>query len=654
MNLPALFSRLPSVKSLTGLGTNVPAALQKPVGANGSVQLVDLKGSAQLKNRIDSWPLTGQLYAIGDSQTYGTNSQAVDSAGTPITAANRIFQPYRWVDILASSEGRTLVVNNIGRPGQKISDQGGFAEQTVWHGFGLVPTQWTGVLTMMLGYNNLGATPMAGNFFQVMERASKAFVARAIIEDYAGIGVSGMGSTGLPQDGFTTTGANLPIGNPAGESNLRTAFYYGNSNGPNLSCVLAAGQYVQFTANDKQALGLFLRSSNIGGNYVVTVNGEEVAAGSTAYVNVGGGDPTGHQYPLVEWLENLPASAVIRLAVTSGSVIWQAYGSIPATGSVASGRLVIIAGPTGNQANSRADIMLQEIGHRVRAAAQRYEAYGVMLADPYTGWNSAAYDQVGDESHFTEAGNKHVAAAFARAGTSRRPVLTAPVSESTFVQMLDHVNFANMDPATWGVNLTTNGGQLSTPNSVIGVRCGPSQNSTIIANEASAGGTSCLVRPTHVMPLRAGNYIDWTLPFRVSLTLVPQNQTATGIGYINFASFYNNNVFGPLSRKGFGLKIANNALQAQLFGTALTNSPNLEILIQDIAYQIIIQHLGGGNYEFSVNGRKRWVSSVGPTGNGAANSNGLEISATNGATTNYFIFTVVNLRVFHTPITTRY
>ena len=128
------------------------------------------------------------------------------------------------------------------------------------------------------------------------------------------------------------------------------------------------------------------------------------------------------------------------------------------------------------------------------------------------------------------------------------------------------------------------------------VRCGPTANSTIIVNEASAGGTSSLIRPTHVMPVRLGTFIDWTLPFRVSLTIIPANQTATGVGYLNFASLYNNNVFGPLVRKGFGLKLANNLLQAQLFGTSLTTSPTIETLFPDGAYQIVIEHLGGGTH----------------------------------------------------------
>ena len=636
------------------LGTGVATALAKPTGSNGAVQILDILGLNQSNQRVDSLPLTGNLYAIGDSQTWGANSQAVDSSGAFITAGNRIFEQYRWVTLLSAAEGRSLAVINIGRPGQKISDQGGFAELTVWHGFGLVPKSWTGVMTMMLGYNNLGATPMAGAFFQIMERSYKSYIARALIEDYAGIGITGMGATGVPQDGFFTTGSAALIGVPAGESNLRNAFYYGNPNGDTQSCVLTTGQYVEFTATSKRAVGLFLRSANIGGNYAVIVNGVEVATGSTTYVNVGGGDAAGHQFPLVEWLEYLPASATIRLTVTSGSVIWQAYGSIPVTGSIATNRRIIMAGPTGNQANARPDALLQEVNHRARAATQRYESYGVMLADTYSGWDSAKNDQVGDESHFTVAGNQQVAAAFARAGRSRQAVIPAPISESKLITLLDHINFVNLDPATWGVNSALNGAQLGTPNSVIQPRCGPTVNSTIIVNESSAGGTSSLIRPTHVLPVRIGIYLDWALPFRVSLTIVPNVQTPTGIGYINFASLYNNNVFGPLTRKGFGLKIANNLLQGQLFGTALTTSPTLETVLLDGAYQVVIEHIGGGNYEFSVNGVKKWSSNAGPIGLGFANCNGVEIAATNGATTNYFSFTVNNLRVMHTPITARY
>lgn len=641
------------------LGSGVATALAKPVGTAGSVQLYGdpvaaAPGVFPVNSSEIQWPLTGQLYALGDSQTWGANAQAVDMSGAPITAASRIFEPYRWTTLFAAAEGRSLTVNNLGRPGQKISDPPGFAEPSVWHGWGLVPQAWTGVTTMMLGYNNLAATPLDGYFFSVMERAYSAFVARALVENYAGIGVTGIGATGATQDAFSTTGTGAAIAVPAGESNQRTAFYYGSPNGATLTVVLTTGQYVQFTATDKKAIGLFLRSSPTGGGYSVTVNGTEVIIGSSVYNNVGGGDQAQWQYPLVEWLENLPASAVIRLTATSGNVIWQAYGSIPKTGSIAQSRRIVLAGPTGNQANSRSDAMLQELNHRARTVAQKYDSYGVFLADTYSNWDSLKNDQVGDESHFTVAGNQRVAEAFSRAGRSRRAVTAAPVSEATFTTWLDHVNFANLDPATWGVNLTQNGGQLGTPNSVIQVRCGPAANSTIIVNESSAGGTSSMVRPTHVMPVRIGSYIDWSLPFRASFTLIPANQTATGVGYINFATLYNNSVFGPLVRKGFGLKLTNNILQAQLFGTALTTSPTLETVNPDVAYQIVIEHIGGGNYEFSLNGSKRWTSNAGPTGLGFQNCNGVEISGTNGASTNYYLYTVNNLRVMHTPITTRY
>ena len=484
--------------------------------------------------------------------------------------------------------------------------------------------------------------------------AYSAFIARALVEDYAGIGTTGMGATGGIQDGFATTGTGAAIAVPAGDANRRTAFYHGNPNGSNLTVVLTTGQYVQFTAAEKKAMGLFLRSSPTGGGYAVTINGNEVATGSTVYNNVGGGDQAEWQYPLVEWLENLPSSAVIRLTATSGSVIWQAYGSIPKTGSIAASRRIVIAGPTGNQANSRNDMMLQEMHHRARAAADRYQHYGVMLADTYSNWNRMTDDQVGDESHFTAAGNRRVADAFNRAGRARCAVVAAPVSEATLASLLDHTTFLDMNPAVWGVKLTENGGVLSTPNSGILVRCGPSSASKIIVNEASAGGVGAMVRPTHVLPLRNGQFIDWNLPFRVSLTLLPANQTATGIGYVNFAIPYNNAILGPLGQKGFALKLSNNVLQAQLYGASLTTSPTLATLIQGVSYQIIIEHTGSGNYKFKVNGEEKWISNAGPTGNGYVNSNGIEIAGTNGATTDYFLFGIYNIRVMHTPITTRY
>lgn len=89
MNLPALFSRLPGLKSITGLGAGVAAALGKATGSNGSVQLA---GDPQYPIKLVPPDMTGLVAEVG-ALGYKNGRLAVADNVTP---GGNLVSPTRY------------------------------------------------------------------------------------------------------------------------------------------------------------------------------------------------------------------------------------------------------------------------------------------------------------------------------------------------------------------------------------------------------------------------------------------------------------------------------------------------------------------------------------------------------------------------------
>jgi hypothetical protein len=595
-----------------------------------------------------NWPTSGNLYGQGDSQTYGTNAAV---------AGGRLPEAERWPNVLATTDGRNLTVTNLGRPGEKISAQGGGTTQNIWNSFGSIPWDWTGVGASMLGYNNSSTETTTPAYYGNMESAFEAFLARWLVDDYAGLGTSGWGHTGSAGGtlhGFVTTGSSGDAGVTAGESAARNPFYYGDANGALKRVHLASGQYVEFTLADCRAAGLFLYSRPGGGGYTVTVNGQVWKTGTTAYTGVGGNDPADHWYPRVAWLEGLPASAVIRLTATSSTVTWLAYGWVPLTGARTDSKTILLAGPTGNQANGRGDRMLTELNYRAQAAVAKFRSYPVYYADPWTAWERGKFDEPSDISHFNGLGAAHVAKAFGRAGRlGRSIVLDQPVTMRRVAEYLDNFQAVELAPTLWH-STVTNGGLLTgsgTLNAFIAARCSNTASSTVLGRHNGTGTMKTLIRPSDRHAERDTAFIDWSLPFRVSFTMSCESQTANGSGYLYFGRPYNNTTISALSAKGLGIKLENNLLKGQVHdGTTLTTSSTLYTIATNKLIAVAIESDGNGTVRYYVNGSKVWTTTAGPTGSGGALSTSIEIAGDNGGAAAYYIWSIYRLNIAHLPI----
>jgi hypothetical protein len=621
--------------------------------SGGTIPLIHIpEGPSKVDATFDmpQWPATGDLYALGDSQTWGTNS-----SGAPYTATGRLTEANRWPNMVATDFGRTLTVTNLGRPAQKISDAGGGTSETIWNAWGNVPADWSGVVAMMLGYNNSDADTLAPKFFARLQSAFEAFIARGLIEDFGGVGTSGWGSTGSTGGtlhSFSTTGTQISTAVTAGQSQNRNPFYYGNPDGAKLRIGLTSGQFVQFTSPASRGLGLFLYSSETGGDYTVTVNGVTRATGSTLYVPVGGNDPATSQYPVVVWLEDIPANAVIRLTSASGTVVWQAYGWSAASIS----RVVALAGPTGNQANNRTDYMLSTLNWCAQQAVSKFERWPVYHADPWTGWRREIMDELGnrgwsaDISHLTVEGNRHVANAFSQAAKSGRArIISQQLSVLEVARLLDNVCDINMDPALWAATVA-NGATLSGGsawNAQIGLRCSNTAGSSVVARNNSTGAMNSFVA--------AGlgslsNFVNWDRPMRIFAALNVTNHTSTGVGYLQFGRDRSLTTIADLAHKGVGWRIANNQIIAQVHnGTDLAESGVLGTINTTDLWSLAIETAPGGQVGFWVNNNLAWSTTAGPQGLSNNLHTGIHAAATNGDNAAFYIINIDRIRVVHLP-----
>ncbi len=392
------------------LNANLQALSGDEVGSASLAGIDGARKSAGINPRF--LQQVGTIYAFGDSQTYGSNhATSVDYTD----GVDRLLPAYRWVNMLGARDQRSLTVTNYAVGSSKLSwNPSGsnyyefFSQFNAW---GQMSYDWEGVVAMMCGWNNTSSSTTDDAFHAVMRRSYEALIARAIIDDYGGISINGWTREGtsftLPS--WSTTGANNQYSYAtAGDRRKVMPFYFGDASAVRYRVDLETTEYVQFTLTGKRAVALFYETSSDGGPVAVQVNGVQVWSGTSLYAG-------SEQYPQVVWLDNLPATAVIKFVGALGAsehCYWVGAGWMDANTSRAKERSIIFGTTVANTANSRALAMLQRLAKQAEAAAATFADYPVYFADVFNAWVNSTDQEPQDVSHLTPVGNEHVYSAF--------------------------------------------------------------------------------------------------------------------------------------------------------------------------------------------------------------------------------------------------
>lgn len=362
-------------------------------------------------------PVTGH----GDSQMYGYNN-----ADKPYVDGTRLKPEYRFFDQFAASLGATMPATNFGVGGVRISYNLGApssgSTKSHFNKMGyLTSASWVGTAIFMCGFNNIGSSFNAQQqtqaFHDTLHRAHEAMIARALIDDYAGIGATGIGSGGAAiSDNWSTSGvaADQTMATMGGFDNREvSAFYYGSPSGDRKRLNLAGGKFIRFRATNKRAVGLFFETDRAGGSFSVQVNGCLVGQFSLAA-------DTGQDewFPFVVWIEGLPAVADIQIIGQNSAapVYWLAYGWTLQDSAVGKLRRIIYGSTSGNTFSTRP---LDVIGRMASCAEAAVGAFGrcgypVTFAAPYMTWDQSTDSEPDDPAHITDLGNYKICQAFQR------------------------------------------------------------------------------------------------------------------------------------------------------------------------------------------------------------------------------------------------
>lgn len=353
------------------------------------------------------FPKTGNLYGFGDSQTAGGNSH-----GPPYSDGTFLFPQYRWLNMLSVTDDRALTVNNFAQGSTKLSWIDDFVLlQSEFNKLGNLDRDWSGITVAMNNWNNLPDTATDW-FFNIIQKANEAWIAKTLLDDYAGISVNGWASDhgSNPVNGafgWVTNGVdNSQSGLTQGIRNI-FPFYYGETSTTRYRTQLSNGQTAKFTLANKQAIALFYETSTTGNFFDVYVNGDRVATGDNIY--------TGNQgsFPGVVWIENPPANAevMIQSATGSGTIMFLAFGWVNKNSTILKNKKVIYGSTSGNTLNTSNNIQYKA-GKAAERAAGTFSDYPVYFANAFNQWYQPTDSDPLDPAHLTPVANQHVAKGF--------------------------------------------------------------------------------------------------------------------------------------------------------------------------------------------------------------------------------------------------
>ncbi|MDD2728161.1 SGNH/GDSL hydrolase family protein [Malikia sp.] len=367
--------------------------------------------------------ISSALYSIGDSQTRGSNA----ATGVYYTdGVGRLLPQYRWPHIVADLLDNAMTVSNFAIGGQRLGwNASGGAQWSIFNQMGnLGPYAGAAeapyVICVMGGWNSVNPYSTTEEFYKIVRRSHEANIARLLVDHWGGIshlgwadpilGGKGVGST----PGFVTTaGLSESIQDTVATDKMSfNPFYYGDTTGGRWVTRLTNGQYSQITLSNQRSCAVFLETDpSLQGIATITVNGATVATVNCYWTSAFNDD----RWPMVVWIENLPASANIRVTCETGgtkSVRLLAFGWAGKDSGVARRRTIIYGSTVANSANQHDPTVLYTCAKQAEAAAGMFSEYGVFFANPFNNWIEAEDQEPQDISHLTPAGNIRVAKAF--------------------------------------------------------------------------------------------------------------------------------------------------------------------------------------------------------------------------------------------------
>lgn len=367
--------------------------------------------------------IDSSLYAFGDSQTHGSNA----ATGVYYTdGAGRLLPQYRWPNIVADLNDNAMLVSNFAIGGQRLGwNASNGAQWSIFNQMGNLGPYSGGAVTpytiaVMGGWNSVNPYSTTEEFYKIVRRSHEANIARLLVDHWGGISHLGWADPTLGGQGFgstpgfiTTAGSSESIQETVTSDKMSfNPFYYGDTSGGRWVTRLTNGQYSQITLSNQRACAVFLETDPaLQGIATISVNGTAVATVNCYWTSAFNDD----RWPVVVWLENLPASASIRVTCETGgtkSVRLLAFGWIGKDSGVAMARTILYVSTVANSANQHYPAVLYKCAMQARAAVGMFSDYGVNFANPFNHWVEAEDQDPQDISHLTPIGNIRVAKAF--------------------------------------------------------------------------------------------------------------------------------------------------------------------------------------------------------------------------------------------------
>jgi hypothetical protein len=368
-----------------------------------------VNGSASIKNAsIDvaylTAPLsaTGNYWSFGDSQTAGANA-----AVTNYTSSGAILSQYRYPNLISAS--LSLNLTNLGKGGSSHSYNTGseILRQTPINRFGAnVSANWTGLATLMIGYNNINLFSQMSNFPAFYQSAQEAFVSRALIDGWAGVGSSGKDNTGTTWASFSTTGSQLlsgftddcvfPIGNPGTDQRTRIE--------------LTGTETYGITLTNKVDGFVYFDAHVNGGLAYVYTNGGFAGQIDSSFAALGP-DSSPSSFGCVLRLLNISGSTAITITNVSGTNYILGVGFV--SSRPVTGRTIVVGSPVRSYIYGEpytAEIAM--VAATQRAVSMYATDYPVYYADVNSRMIPLQDMDIQDRDHLNISGNLHVYEAF--------------------------------------------------------------------------------------------------------------------------------------------------------------------------------------------------------------------------------------------------
>lgn len=368
--------------------------------------------------------IASNLYAFGDSQTAGSNA----ATGVHYTdGLGKLLSQYRWPNIVADLNDNAMIVSNFAIGGQRLGWNAlGSADWSIFNQMGGLGPNNGGqisphVVVVMGGWNSVNNYSTTDAFFKHVKNAHEANIARLLIDHWGGIKSAGWaditngGAPGVTPGFLTTAGASEDMPTAVGALPMQhNPFYYGDPTGFRWVTRLTNGQYSQMTLTNKRAACVFLETDAVQqGIATISVNGIAVKTVDCSSADIGTFNDD--HWPIVVWLENLPAVADLRVTCEVGgtkNIRFLAFGWVEKDNGLAKNRSIIYGSTVANSANQHDPAVLFGCAKQAESAAATFSKYGVAFANPFNAWIESTDQEPQDISHLTPDGNAHVARAF--------------------------------------------------------------------------------------------------------------------------------------------------------------------------------------------------------------------------------------------------